>query len=126
MPQVRDPLQIMGMLDGGQFAEDLKAEFADVIDTLAELSGPKRPKKGSVTLTINFEVEEDRCTVSGAIKSKTPEAPRGGSFYFVTDGGLSTEHPRQPDMFRPRDTDEPRERVAGATGVDIRDAAERA
>jgi hypothetical protein len=99
MKRIRDATQIIGLLEDGDLASDLSNEIQHVLDKLRDAAGPKRAAKGSVTLKLNFEVEGVSTTIDADIASKTPKAKRSSSFFFVTDDGLSTEHPKQVQMF---------------------------
>ena len=108
MKKIRDAQTIIGMLEGGELAAALSDDITETLAKLKGLSGdrPKNKVKGKVTLTLEFEVENGAVTVLAGIDTKVPKAPRGQSFYWLTDdGALSTEHPQQTDMFSgPRDT----------------------
>ena len=107
MKKIRDAQTIIGLVEGGQLAHDFSREITDTLAKLKELSGdrPKVKIKGHASLKLAFELENGAVTIVAEIDSKTPKAPRGSSFYWVTDdGSLSTEHPQQTDMFAgPRD-----------------------
>jgi hypothetical protein len=98
MKRIRDAAQIISMLEDGQLVCDLSNEISHVLDTLRDVAGPKSKAKGSVTLTLNLSVEGVSAEIEAAIASKTPKVKRQRSFYFVTDEGLSTEHPKQLSM----------------------------
>ncbi|MCG6115061.1 MAG: hypothetical protein MEQ84_07665 [Mesorhizobium sp.] len=102
MKRIRDAQTIIGALEGGELAADLSREITDTLVTLKELSGdrPKNKIKGSVTLKLNFEVENGTVVIKSDIDSKRPKPFRGSSFYWLLDdAALSTEHPQQTDMF---------------------------
>lgn len=100
MPIIRSPDVLLGTLESGELIQDFQTEINSVIETLQALSEQQRGKiKGSVTLQIGFEVEDGQCAVRAKLDSKTPKADRPKSFFFVTDAGLSTDHPRQLDMW---------------------------
>lgn len=110
MKKIRDAQTIIGMLEGGELAAQLSTDISETLTklkTLSETMGRKAKVKGKVTLALDFEVEAGAVTVLAGIETKVPKAPRGSSFYWVTDdGSLSTEHPQQTDMFGgPRDAD---------------------
>lgn len=109
MKRIRDAQTIIGMLEGGELAAALSNDISETLAKLKELGeimGRKAKVKGKVTLALDFEVEAGAVTVTAGIETKVPKAPRGSSFYWITDdGSLSTEHPQQTDMFAgPRDT----------------------
>ena len=95
MKRIRDATQIIGMLEDGELSCDLSNEISFVLDKLRDAAGPKSKAKGYVTLKLNFAVEGVSTEIDAEISSKTPKAKRGRSFFFVTDDGLSTEHPKQ-------------------------------
>lgn len=99
MKLIRDAQVLIGSLESGQLLADLSNK---VMETLAELknqSGPKRTVRGSVTLKLNFAVEDAKVTIENEISNKVPARPRSSDFFWVTDdGALSTQHPKQLDM----------------------------
>lgn len=103
MKRIRDAQTIIGMLEGGELAAQLSADITETLAKLKELGdvmGKKAKVKGKVVLALDFEMEAGAVTVSASIDTKVPKAPRGTSYYWVTDdGSLSTEHPQQTDMF---------------------------
>lgn len=103
MKKIRDAQTIIGMLEGGELAQALSGDITETLTKLKSLSdtmGRKAKVKGKVTLTLDFEVEAGSVNVQAGIDTKVPKAPRGSSFYWITDdGSLSTEHPQQTDMF---------------------------
>lgn len=99
MKGIKDATTILGLLEDGDLNADFSAEITKVLEVLRDRAGPKQSAKGSVTLTLTFEVEGVQTEIDAKITSKTPDAPRGKSFFFITDAGLSTEHPRQINMF---------------------------
>lgn len=107
MKRIRDATTIIGLLDRGEVKEEFSKQTTDTLAALKEsLGGRKKGKaKGSVTLTLNFEVEGSSVSVDADIRSKRPHPVFGSSMFFVLDDGtLSTEHPQQEEMFGgPRD-----------------------
>lgn len=111
---IRDPSVLIGSLEGGQLNQALGAELATVFRKLHDMSveDVKSTHKGSVTLVLGLSAENGAVTISAEIKSTTPKQPRPRSFYWITENGeLSTEHPRQTDMFNGP-------RVTSARGVE--------
>ena len=112
MKKIRDAQVIIGMLEHGDLAAQLTTDISETLSKLKERAaegGKKAKAKGKITLTLDFEVDAAGATVVHAgIETKVPKAPRGESFFWVTeDGALSTEHPQQTDMFAgPRPTRE--------------------
>ena len=98
MKRIRDATQIINLLEDGELVCDLSNEISFVLDKLRDAAGPKSNAKGSVTLKLNFCVEGVSTEIDAEIASKTPKNKRGRSFFFVTEDGLSTEHPKQLSM----------------------------
>lgn len=108
MTKIRDLNTLVGMVDRGLVIRESNAKFADVLETLHTMSAeaPKRKVKGKITLEVDIEVVNGVATISASVKAKKPEPERGASLFWLTsDGGLTTEHPQQVDMFRPREID---------------------
>lgn len=101
MKRLRDATTIIGVLDHGDVAADLGREILETLADLKEQSGdrPKVKVKGEVTLTLKLVVETGTVIIEADIKSKRPRKARGGSYFWLIDGALSTEHPKQADMF---------------------------
>lgn len=101
MKKIRQATDIIAILERGDLNADLTAEITKVLEALQEAAPPKgKAVKGEVTLKLKFAVEGASVEVESEIASKTPKRPRGRDFYFVTeDAALSTEHPRQSNMF---------------------------
>jgi hypothetical protein len=54
----------------------------------------------SVSHTPEKYQEGRTVAIEAGIETKVPKRQRGSSFYFLTpDGGISTEHPQQQEMF---------------------------
>ena len=105
MKKIRDFGQIVGLLENGQLNPALSAEVGETLEKLSSMSddNPNATFKGSVTLKLALTVKDGMVTIGADFESKTPKRPRKNSvFWVVEDGALSTEHPRQHDMFSPR------------------------
>ncbi|MBB3937902.1 hypothetical protein [Aureimonas phyllosphaerae] len=105
MKIVREPQVLLGMLEGGEFVGKLQHELSDTLRALAESAGPKGKASGHVTVKMALKVEAGMVTITPELTSKKPKEEFGPSTFWVTeDGELSTQHPRQTDMFSgPRD-----------------------
>lgn len=112
MKKIRDMQQIVGLLENGEFNPAVSAEVTDTLNKLADMSkdSPGRTFKGKTTITLDFEVKDETVVIRSDFVSKVPKRPRKASMFWVVDeGALSTEHPRQHDMFAgPRDASERR------------------
>ena len=105
MKKIRDFSQIVGLLENGQLNPALSGEVGDTLAKLTEMSdeNPHATFKGSTTLKLAFAVKDGMVTIGVDFSSTTPKRPRKNSvFWVVEDGALSTEHPRQHDMFATR------------------------
>lgn len=108
MKKIRDMTQIIGLLENGEFNPAVSKEAQNTLNDLYEMAetSPGRTFKGSTTITLDFEVKDGTVIVRSDFKSKTPKRPRKVSmFWIVDDGALSTEHPKQHDMFTMREVD---------------------
>lgn len=103
MNTIRDTTALIGFLEDGQLHQDFGAEARNVLAKLYELSAdqPKAKIKGSLTLKISFQVEGGVARIEAAVESTTPKPPRPHSLaWLLPDGTLSTQHPKQIDMFQ--------------------------
>ncbi|MBN9044647.1 MAG: hypothetical protein J0H18_03140 [Rhizobiales bacterium] len=107
MQRIRDSSTILGLLENGELSQRLTAEITETLLALEEHTDnrPKIKAKGSVTLKLNIEVVDGTVTIEAETTSKRPKPTRPSSFFWLCDdGSLSTQHPRQIDMFGgPRD-----------------------
>lgn len=107
MPVIRDANTLIGFLDRGELVRDTMEATAALVLLMKEYSdtlGPKAKVKGKVTLEVDLECEGGMMAIFGDVKIKAPKKPRASTHFWVTaDGELSTEHPKQHDMFKPRD-----------------------
>ncbi len=100
MKVIREMPALIGWLEGGELAEKMRDELQAVVAALNEAAGPKGKAKGSLTLKLKLEVAMGRVEITGEIASNKPKEERGSTILWVTEEGqLSTEHPRQRDMF---------------------------
>jgi hypothetical protein len=107
MPVIRDANTLIGFLDRGEIVRDTMKATAELVLVLKEYSdmlGPKAKVKGKVKLEIDLECQNGMMSIFGDVTIKAPKKPRGSTTFWVTeDGELSTEHPQQHDMFKPKD-----------------------
>lgn len=102
MSQIKTADFLLRWLEDGALAYDLGTEVRDTLATLKEQTAysPKAKAKGSVRLDIKFTVESGIVTIECDVTSKRPKPPRALSVAWVLDDGtLSTQHPKQIDMF---------------------------
>jgi len=110
---IRDFNVVLGMIERGELVDDLGRDLVETLRKTKEVAERTKGGKasGTVTLKLSLTVENGSVTIEPEISTKAPKSPRGRSFFFVTDDGeLSTEHPRQHDIFGPRpvSSDRPR------------------
>lgn len=112
--KIRDLATMLGFVDRGNVIREANQKFAEALSTLNDLSAesPKEKIKGKVTLEVDIVVLNGVATVSAGVKVKVPEPPRGNSMFWLTEDGLSLEHPQQLDIFKPRGVDAPAEAEA--------------
>lgn len=102
MKIIRDADTLIAVLEQGDLKTDLNTEIAKVVARLHDLSedDPKKKFAGDLTLKMKFKVEGGVVTITNDIKTTLPKVPRRHDIFWTTeDGGLSTEHPNQRDMF---------------------------
>ncbi len=100
MKLIREPQALIGFLEDGEFAESMKRELTETLVALNEAAGPKGKATGNVKVALNLKVEAGMVTISTELTSKRPKEERRSTVLWVTeDGVLSTQHPRQHDMF---------------------------
>lgn len=103
MAIIRDATQIVGLIDDGDLAQELSDELRKAVAAVKEAAGRKGKAKAAITLKVDIECEAGVLTLSGDVAAKLPKRKRGASMYWaLDDGGISTEHPQQMNMF-PRD-----------------------
>ncbi|HAW46286.1 MAG TPA: hypothetical protein DCX34_03475 [Roseovarius sp.] len=100
MKIIRDPQALIGLLENGEFADAYRRELTETIAALNETAGPRGKASGHVTLKLDIKLENGMAQITPSLTSKRPKEGHGASLLWVTeDGELSTEHPRQHDMF---------------------------
>lgn len=87
--------EILGSIERGQVSLDFTHEVRAVLTALAA----QGKAKGSVTLKLNFAVEQDQVACTPEITSKIPKPKRRSSHFWTEDGDLYTADPRQTVMF---------------------------
>lgn len=101
MSKIRNTTQMLGLIGEGELITELDEKMIALNTSLVALTkGRKKAKaKGSITLRLDFVVEDGTVTISPDIVVKEPKQPRATGFFWVRDDGtLSTEHPAQSRM----------------------------
>lgn len=89
-------IKFLSELRHGETVEELDQGLADVVAACRE-----HHKRGSLTLTIDFEPEgrgSVSITATDTVKTKVPTTPIGTHLYVQPDGSLSRRDPRQPSL----------------------------
>ncbi len=99
---IRSFIESLGLLSKGKFSEKCDEHFRKALEELEAL--PAGKGTATITLTLALTYEDGRLDLKPTVKSKLPEE-KGftGTPFWCVDGGLSTQHPSQHDMFGPRD-----------------------
>jgi hypothetical protein len=99
--KIRNTTQMLGLIGDGDLLAELDEKMVALNTTLvAQTAGRKKTKaKGSITLKLDFVVEDGTVTITPDIAVKEPKPARSTGFFWVRpDGTLSTEHPSQTRM----------------------------
>lgn len=102
MKKFIDSQTLLGVLDTGQTRLQFTDELQETLAAMQECNGdrPKSKAKGSVTLKLNITLENGMVQIEADVSSKRPKPANGSTLYWLTeDNELSTEHPKQTDMF---------------------------
>lgn len=82
-------------VERGDIASELDENMSEIIRVLQE----RGKGKASLTLTVNFDADGERIDLDCDVKTRLPKKQRRKTPFWIADGALSTEHPRQTDMF---------------------------
>lgn len=96
-------MQMIGVMDQGQIANELNTSWNELIRTLLslEVNEGVRKSKGSLSIKIGVEYEDGTVKLKVEEKITSPKAPQRASVFWVTgDGRVTPENPRQMSMFR--------------------------
>ena len=109
MAKIRDLNTLMGMLDRGHVIREANGQLSELLQVLSEMGSeePKKNFKGSLNIKVEVALKDGVATISATVEKKVPKrTPGAGLFWVDGDGELTTEHPQQDDMFKPRDVGE--------------------
>lgn len=102
---IRRFIDVLGLLSRGRFSEKCDEHFEEAIRALEALPTEKGTATINLAITLNFD--SGRLDIKPSIKSKLPEEKAfSGTPFWTHEGGVSTQHPSQADMFGPRDAGE--------------------
>lgn len=102
MKQFIDAQTLIGVLDSGNTRTQLTDELQKTLEAMHDHAGdrPKAKAKGTVNLKLSLTLEGGMVTIEADVDSKRPKPVNGQTRYWLTeDMRLSTEHPKQTDMF---------------------------
>lgn len=98
MSKIRNTTQMLGLIGDGELIAELDEKMVALNATLLTATQGRRKTKakGSITLKLDFVVEDGTVTISPDIQVKEPKPARATGFFWLReDGALSTEHPSQ-------------------------------
>ena len=95
--------EILALAEGGDLQADITKEMDKVIQACRDAAGAKGSASGSVTLKMNFTVQGVDLIVASNIATTVPKQPRAASHMFISDDGVSREHPKQRNFFDKED-----------------------
>jgi len=98
--EIRSFATLIGHHSDGELNNDATNEMAELLQALRKQAIIEGKAKGSITVTIAFEVDR-RGVVSTAaeVKTKDPRPAKSGSVFWLTDGGaLSVKNPKQQEL----------------------------
>lgn len=108
---IRRFTDMLGLLSRGRFVEKCDEHLQAAIESLENL--PTEKGTATITLTVTLNFESGRMDIKPSVKSKLPEEKSfAGTPFWSHEGGLSTQHPSQADMFGPRDAEERQRELA--------------
>lgn len=98
--EIKDAMTILGILERGALGPALTTEIEQVVTHLNNIAADRGKAKGSLSLKLEFNVENGAVRVRSEFATKLPKLARPESLFFVTpSGGLSLEHPQQINLF---------------------------
>ena len=98
---IRSATVALGLIGDGELIAELDAEMLALNAHLLEATGGRRKAKakGSITLKLDFVVEDGQLVITTDLAVKKPKKPRADGFFWLRDDGtMSTEHPAQTRM----------------------------
>lgn len=98
---IRSFAEMLGLISGGDFRAHVDRQLQEALIALEE--SPNDKCKAEITVKIVLEYELGRVDIKPECKVKLPESAKFiKTPFWVIDGELSTQHPKQIDMFTPR------------------------
>lgn len=83
--------------ENGALAHDASEALAKVLEEIADANTSRGGKqKATLTLKLDFTIDNGLVDIRADIKTKTPAIPRGRSMFFLTpENNLSRQDPNQ-------------------------------
>lgn len=95
----RNFAQLISSMEDGRLHGDISDAQRDLIGDLNNIASMNRKAKGSITITLEYAIEDGVVEVRGDFKTKAPKLPRGKSIFFATpDNNLTRSDPKQPSL----------------------------
>ena len=99
--RLRQASDILAYLEQGDFNAEVTSQNEELLKYLQEIA-PQKGKgiKGVLTIKLSYDVVGNQVETTASVETKAPKRTRGRDFFFLReDGALSTEHPKQANMF---------------------------
>lgn len=94
---IRRFAEVIGLVDPN-FEGACNAAVREVVEELENL--PSEKGKATITVTLDFEYEKGLFNLLPNVKVKLPDGKKfGRTPFWAHEGALSTQHPKQIDMF---------------------------
>lgn len=93
--RLRTFISALAGIERGNAVSELDDAMIEIIRTFHEVGNGK----ASVTLTVNFISDGELIELDFDVKTRLPKKTRRRTPFWLAEGALSTEHPRQTDMF---------------------------
>lgn len=93
---VRPYAAVLQEIDGGKVHATASAQLASLVEAITSTG-----KSGSLTLTLKIKPasrNSDVLIVTGAVGIKAPAPEAAESTFFVHNGALSRDNPKQPEL----------------------------
>jgi len=127
MSILKDLNTVLGLINGGADIREVNETYPEMMKVLFEMSAdtPKKTFKGEIKLVLKVDVRDGVAEVGLDVTTKLPKKPKRTEMFWIdkTTGFLSTDHPRQINMFPDRDRSIDGGKVIDSTAVVIESAA---
>ena len=91
-------------IDGGKLHEEITEYLGKISTQIQEhVDRYGGEPKASLKLSFKFKLKKGVVEIDADCDCKLPKAPPAGTMMWPVEGGFSVNHPRQVEMFGPRD-----------------------